>query len=205
MEVEQRIPNVRRRQVVSFARRCQYPEGHSQHVAKLALELFDQTKSLHGLGDCEREWLEYAAILHDIGYLINARRHHKHTYYLIMQGDLHALQAEEVQMIAVIGRYHRRAMPHRSHEPLKKFSARSRRTLDVLSALLRIADGLDRSHFAVVQSLRVKLEKPIAIVVRTSGDPELELWAARGRADLFEKVFRCPVEFKVQKIRGGQA
>ena len=74
----------------------------------------------------------------------------------------------------------------------------------MLSALLRIADGLDRSHFAVVQSLRVKLEKPTTIVIRTSGDPELELWAARGRADLFEKVFKRPVQFKVQRVRGGQ-
>lgn len=76
IQAEQEIPNVRRRNVIYLARRCHYPQTHSHHVAKLAIKLFDQTKLLHGLGEQEREWLEYAAILHDVGYLIHARQHH---------------------------------------------------------------------------------------------------------------------------------
>ena len=105
-------------------------------------------------------------------------------------------------MIANVARYHRRGLPRDSHEPLKKLTGRDRRTMEILSAILRIADGLDRSHFAVVEGVRGKLGKPVTIVVETCGDPELELWAARGRANLFEKVFKVAVEFSVKKLRG---
>ena len=105
-------------------------------------------------------------------------------------------------MIANIARYHRRALPQAEHVPLKILSARDRRRLEALSALLRIADGLDRSHFSVIQDLEVKLGKPVTITLRTAGDPELEIWAARGRSDLFEKVFKRPVQF-VAKASGG--
>jgi exopolyphosphatase/guanosine-5'-triphosphate,3'-diphosphate pyrophosphatase len=169
-------------------------------VAQLATRLFDQTKPLHGLDERAREWLEYAAILHDVGYLINVRQHHKHAYYLIKHSYLAGFTAEEIEMIAQIARYHRRAIPHDRHATLETLSARNRRTLNMLSALLRIADGLDRSHFSVVQDLEVQLGKPVLILVRTSGDPELELWAARNRADLFEKVFNCAVRFETRSV-----
>jgi exopolyphosphatase/guanosine-5'-triphosphate,3'-diphosphate pyrophosphatase len=202
LRAEREIPNVRRRNVIYLARQCQYPKTHSHHVAKLATRLFDQTEPLHGLGEREREWLEYAAILHDVGYLINSRQHHKHAYYLIKNSDLYGLTADEIEMIANIARYHRRALPQAEHVPLKILSARDRRRLEALSALLRIADGLDRSHFSVIQDLDVKLGKPVTITLRTAGDPELEIWAARGRSDLFEKVFKRPVQF-VAKASGG--
>ena len=196
LRTEQRIPNVRRRNVVYLAQRCQYPQTHSHHVAQLATVLFDRTKPLHGLGEVEREWLEYAAILHDIGYIIHSRQHHKHAYYLIKNSDLYGLTAEEVEMVANIARYHRRALPQGKHATLKALPAGQRRTVEMLSALLRIADGLDRSHFSVIQSLAVTLGNPVTITLQTAGDPELEIWAARARADLFEKVFKRSVQFE---------
>ncbi len=195
IRAEQEIPNVRRRNVLYLAQRCQYPQTHSHHVARLAVQLFDQTAALHKLGEREREWLEYAALLHDIGYLINPRQHHKHAYYLITQSDLDGLTAEEIELIANIARYHRRALPEAKHEPFEALSVKHRRAVQKLSALLRIADGLDRSHFSVIQSLDVTLGNPVTITLQTAGDPELEIWAARGRADLFEKVFKRSVQF----------
>ena len=82
LKAEAEIPDLRRRNVLAWPVAARLPETHSLHVAALALRLFDQTKRLHNLGDTERDWLEYAAILHDIGYLINERQHHKHAYYL---------------------------------------------------------------------------------------------------------------------------
>ena len=195
IQVEREVPNVRRRQIITLARRCRYPEAHSRHAAHLALQLFDQTVSLHRLGEREREWLEYAALLHDIGYLISARRHHKHTYYLIMQSELPGFTAEEIEMIANVARYHRKAPPAPAHSQLAEFSRPARRTLEALSALLRIADGLDRSHFGVIQSLNVTVAKTVSIQLVATGDAELELWTARARANLFEKLFRRQVEF----------
>ncbi len=197
LRADQEIPNVRRRNVVFMARRCHSPESHVQHVATLATRLFDHTKPLHGLNGREREWLEYGALLHDVGYMINVRQHHKHAYYLIKHSDLSGFTAEEIEAIANIARYHRRALPHSSHTPLKALLSPQRRTVETLSALLRIADGLDRSHFSVVQDIDVKIGKPVTIRVHTSGDAELEIWAARNRADLFEKVFKRSVQFEI--------
>jgi exopolyphosphatase/guanosine-5'-triphosphate,3'-diphosphate pyrophosphatase len=168
----------------------------------LAIRLFDHTKSLHGLDDRAREWLEYAALLHDVGYLINSRQHHKHAYYVIKHSDLAGLTAEDIEMIANIARYHRRALPHDRHAALINLSSRQRAVVESLSAFLRIADGLDRSHFSVIQDLEAKIGKSVSIVLHTSEDPELEIWAARNRVDLFEKVFQRPVQFETRPLEG---
>lgn len=202
IRAEHEIPNIRRRHAILWGRRCHFPEAHSCHVAKLALSLFDQLRNLHGLGEQEREWLEYSALLHDIGYLINVRQHHKHTYYLVTHGDLSAFTAEEIEIIANIARYHRRALPRARHLPFKTLAQKQRRTVEKLSALLRIADGLDRSHFSVVQSLRVQEGTPLVISLECVGDSEFEIWAAQNRADLFEKVFDKKVKFLVHADNG---
>lgn len=195
LKAETDIPDVRRRNVIGLARRCQAPEVHSLHVASLALRLFDHTKTLHGLDQPERNWLEYAAVLHDVGYLINPRQHHKHAYYLIKNSDLGGLTAEDIDVVANVARYHRRALPAFKHEGFAQLPPRLRRVVKILAALLRIADALDRTHFSVVQTVNVKIGKTVAIEATVSGDAEMELWTAKNRADLFEQVFRRRVEF----------
>lgn len=195
LKAEHDIPDVRRRNVLGLVRRCQAPEGHALHVAGLALRLFDQTQRLHGLGEQERGWLEYAALLHDIGYLINPRQHHKHAYYLIANGDLGGFSADEIGVIANVARYHRRAMPSLKHQEFECLPPQLKRVVRVLSALLRIADGLDRTHFSVVRAVNVKAGKMLTIEATVAGDAEIELWAAKNRADLFEQVFRRRVRF----------
>ena len=73
---------------IELGERCGYWSEHAQQVARLALAIFDQTRSVHGLGDRERDWLEYGALLHDVGVHISYERHHRHSYYLIKNGDL---------------------------------------------------------------------------------------------------------------------
>jgi exopolyphosphatase / guanosine-5'-triphosphate,3'-diphosphate pyrophosphatase len=195
LKAEQDIPDVRRRNVIGLARRCQAPESHSLHVASLALSLFDQTKREHHLGHQERTWLEYAAILHDVGYLINPRQHHKHAYYLIKHSDVGGLTAEDIDVVATVTRYHRRSVPALKHEEFTRLTPRLQRVVKILASLLRIADGLDRTHFSLVQAVHIKLGKQITIEVQLAGDAEMELWAAKSRADLFEQVFRRRVQF----------
>src|SRR5262249_31485163 len=96
-----RYPDVRRRSVMELAERCGYRAQHARQVAKLALNLFDGTQSVHGAGPREREWLEYGALLHDIGNHISYERHHKHSYYLIKNGDLRGFDPEEIEIIAL--------------------------------------------------------------------------------------------------------
>ncbi len=205
IQAERDIPDVRKRNILALARRCHASEVHALHVAGLALRLFDQTKPLHGFGQREREWLEFAAILHDIGYLINSRQHHKHAYYLIKHSDISGFAADEIELIAGIARYHRRALPSKKHDEFEALPAGSQRVIKILAALLRIADGLDRSQFAVVQSVDVKLGKTVIMTLHVLGDAELEIWAARGRSDLFEKVFKRPVQFVVLTQEEGAA
>jgi len=108
-----RYPDVRRRSIVELAERCNYSADHANQVAHLSLSLFDQTRGVHGLTDREREWLEYAALLHDVGVHIAYDRHHKHTYYLIKNGELRGFEPDEIETVALIARYHRRATPNR--------------------------------------------------------------------------------------------
>ena len=96
--------------------------------------------------DRERDWLEYGALLHDIGVHISYERHHRHSYYLIKNGDLRGFDPEEIEIIALIARYHRQATPKKSHEGYRDLGGSKRRAVKALSAMVRLAEGLDRSH-----------------------------------------------------------
>src|SRR5713101_2879898 len=168
-----RYPDVRRRSVFELAERCNYWPEHSQHVARLAVALFDQTRAIHGLTDREREWLEYAAILHDIGVHISYERHHRHSYYLIKNGDLRGFEPDEIETIALVARYHRRARPNERHDGYGEVSRRRQRTIRTLAAILRLAESLDRSHSQVISELEVHDRGDDSLLrVRTTGDAE---------------------------------
>ncbi len=205
LEAEEAIPDVRRRNVLSLAHRCRSQLAHGQHIAKLALELFDQTRGLHGLGKREREWLEFAALLHDIGYVINPRQHHKHSYYLIMHSDLSGFTADEIKIMAHVARYHRRAAPSKKHDTFGRLSSDTQKVVCILSAFLRVADALDRSQFGVVRDVEVSGRSTLTLRAMTAGDAELELWAARERMDLLEEVLDRPVHCIAQRRRSATA
>jgi len=193
-----RYPDVRRRSVIELAERCNYWREHAFQVAKLAMMLFDQTRMVHGLTDHEREWLEYAAILHDIGVHISYERHHKHSYYLIKNGDLRGFDPEEVETIALIARYHRQAPPKRSHEHYADFKRKRRRVIRSLAAMLRLAESLDRSHSQPVSSLELHDRGEDGLLqLRAAGDAELELWAATRHAGEFERLIGKPLRVEV--------
>ncbi|TAL09860.1 MAG: Ppx/GppA family phosphatase [Nitrospirae bacterium] len=196
IQAEQEIPNVRRRDVLRLARKCQYDPVHTHHVARLCLQIFDQTASAHKLGERAREWLEYAAILHDVGYLINSRQHHKHSYYLIKNCDLVGFTADEIELIANIARYHRKAIPEDDHRTLKDLPPDLRDTLTVLGGILRVGDALDRSHFGVVQSVRCAVSsEAVDISLTATDEAALEIWAARERTDLLGQGLKRTIRF----------
>jgi len=195
-----RYPDVRQRSTIELAERCRWEADHSRQVAAIAVALFDQTVSLHGLGAREREWLEYAALLHDIGNHISYERHHRHSYYLIKNGDLRGFEPEEIDVIALVARYHRRATPKKDHEGLRDLDAPTRQAVKVLAAFLRIAETLDRSRHGVVQGLVARQRAgELRIGVKASGDAELELWAAQRQAPALEEALGRPVS--VERVR----
>jgi exopolyphosphatase/guanosine-5'-triphosphate,3'-diphosphate pyrophosphatase len=182
-------PDARRRSVMALAERCQYDEAHARHTADLALQLFDGTRERLGLGDEERALLEYAALLHDIGHHISYPGHHKHTYYLIKNGDLRGFDPGEIEVLANVARYHRRGHPRRKHPGYGGLPRGARRSVQVLAGLLRVADALDRSHKQTVRRLAVSERGEVMrIQVEARGDCELELWGVGGRTTLLEEV-----------------
>ncbi len=193
-----RYPDVRRRSVFELAERCNYWPEHSQQVARLAVALFDQTRAIHGLTDRERDWLEYAAILHDIGVHISYQGHHKHSYYLVTNGDLRGFEPDEIETIALVARYHRQATPKRKHDGFRDLRRRTRRTVRALAAILRLAESLDRSHAQTVTSLELHDRGDDDLLqLRTSGDAELELWCATRHAAPFERLTGKPLRIEV--------
>lgn len=202
------FPDLRRRSVVGLMRRTHVREPHAQHVARLALDLFRGLRPLHGLPNADGELLEFAALLHDIGFYIAASKHHKHGEYLIENVGLSGFSDEETHVLAQIVRYHRKSTPKDSHENFVALSDSLQRKVRVLAGLLRIADGLDRTNRQLVRGVRVRiLSKEIELVLSLGNveDLELELWSARRKADLASEVFRRKINLLTQREESPQA
>ena len=174
-----------------FARQCRSNERHCEHVAELCGWLFDALRDGFALPPPGRDILQAAALLHDVGYLINHEKHHKHAYHLIMHGDLHGFSAREIELIANVARYHRRAFPKRRHRNFARLDRGERRLVRRLSGILRVADGLDRTHAQVVTGVRCRTgEGRVRVRVTATRDPAIELDDAQRKAGLFERAFR---------------
>jgi len=204
----ERYPDVRRRSVIELGERCGYNPAHARHVSQLALSIFDQTRAVHKLGDREREWLEFGALLHDAGVHISYERHHRHSYYLIKNGELRGFDPQEIEIIALLARYHRQATPKKAHDGYGVLKSALRRTVRTLAAMLRLAEGLDRSHGQVVTALDVVPRgNGYLIRLRAAGDAELELWAAHRHGAPLEEVLERPLRFEVsgRRVKKGRA
>jgi exopolyphosphatase/guanosine-5'-triphosphate,3'-diphosphate pyrophosphatase len=192
------IPDVRRRSVLELAERCHYYSDHATQVVRLSLAIFDQTRDVHGLSDREREWLEYAALLHDIGAHISFARHHRHSYYLVKNGDLRGFSPDEIEVIALIARYHRRGVPRKSHAEFAQLRAGDRRAVRSLASILRVAESLDRSHSQVITGLELRTgDDDLLMHLKAGSDAELEVWATNRHLQPFERLVRKPVKLIV--------
>jgi exopolyphosphatase/guanosine-5'-triphosphate,3'-diphosphate pyrophosphatase len=190
------IPDLRRRSVVQLARRCQVNFAHAEHVSKLALSLFRGTRALHNLPNSDGELLEFAALLHDIGFHIASSRHHKHAAYLISNTEMRGFSNEEVQLLAQVARYHRKNTPKETHEPFGRLPPGLQGRIRILAALLRVADGLDRGYVQRVKAARCRVtERTVEILLTSTADPELEIWSARRKGDLFQELFAKKLKF----------
>lgn len=186
---------IRRASVQGLARRCDVDADHSRQVARLAVSLFDQTTELHGLDPADRELLEYSCLLHNIGQHVSRDGHHKHAAYLIRHGQLRGFDPTEVNLLAAIARWHRKGDPRPIDEADDPLGPDGDERLRKLTALVRIADGLDRSHRDVIDDVRVHVGPSLVrVYLDADGNVELEQWAARRRRALFEEVFDRELE-----------
>ncbi len=200
LEIRSKVPDPRRRSVLDLAHRCDWHKTHSEHVARLTLQMFDQLRALHGLNPVARELIEYAALLHDIGWHISRNSHHKHSMYLILNGELKGFSPEEISIMGNIARYHRKTIPTRDHAAFDALSKSSRQIVNVGAALLRLADGLDRSHVGAIRHINChRTSRGRRCELESRSDAQLELWGARRKRDLYEKVFSEKIEFVLVK------
>ena len=188
----------RERSVREFAERCHYEEGHATQVQRLALRLFDAVGARLGCGPDERQTLGDAALLHDVGYHINYDRHHKHSYHLILHAELLGITPSEQVVIANVARYHRGAPPKKKHRNFSGLDKELRDRILRLSAILRVADGLDRGHVGAVRELGIRyLARALRITPRPAKGARqlrLELWGAHRKSQLLGELAGIPVE-----------
>jgi exopolyphosphatase/guanosine-5'-triphosphate,3'-diphosphate pyrophosphatase len=178
---------------------------HARQVKRLSVELFEATYPLHNLDGQLLHLLKRAAFLHNVGMMVEERRHHKHSFRLIKETSLPDFTESERHEIACIARYHRRALPCKDHEEFSVLSQDARKRVSILSSLLRVADALDWNHDGRVQHLSSdpgscnKHIWTIQLQVRPLADLDEELTHAHDKADLFEKVLKRKLRFVIQQ------
>jgi exopolyphosphatase/guanosine-5'-triphosphate,3'-diphosphate pyrophosphatase len=203
IEESARIGDVRRRSVVRLMRRFGAPAEHSEHVARLSLRLFDQLRSRLKLRAESRAWLEAAALLHDAGHLIEHEEHHRHSYYLIVNSQLYGFRRDEIEAIGQIAmHHHRKGTPKPQDAGGVPLPPDVWRQVKACAAILRLAEGLDRSHYSVVRDIKVRGRgRRVAIELQTTGpEASLEVWESKRRTELLEKLLGAEIALR---MRGG--
>ncbi|HYE78896.1 MAG TPA: HD domain-containing protein, partial [bacterium] len=176
---------------LDIGERYRFDRVHAEQSARLAGKLFDQLAELHRLQPSDRYLLVAAALLHDVGHLVNHGRHHLHTYYLIKNADFYGLSHREQELVAQVAKFHRKGDPDPGRYPeFAALSHQDRVRVTKLTALLRIADALDRTHAATISDVRASQDDG-TVTLRVAGpvDINIERWAVAKKAGLFKRVF----------------
>ena len=182
---------------ITLGRRYGFEEEHSRQDARLAVRLFDLTADLHDLDDEYRDLLSYAGLVHDIGYIEGYWGHHKTAYRLIMKAELPGLTERDKQIVANVARYHRGAKPKPSHTGFAALDPDDREAVMVLGALLRLADGLDRSHASAVEALDAQLDGDrLVILVDCPLGCGTEVWGGEKKGRFLGQVLGLRVQVR---------
>lgn len=192
----------RERSVFELGRRCGFDEPHARQVARLAWQLFDSGRDmgLHKFGEHERELLEHAALLHDVGTFVSYNHHRGHSYYLIMNAELLGFHQRELAIVANLALYHHKAYPRPRHPEFGALDKPARQIVRQLCVLLRIAESLDRSHMGAVREARLVPvdRKTVALEIVPASDCHLEIWELSKHEQIFQTVFER--DFVVKRI-----
>jgi exopolyphosphatase/guanosine-5'-triphosphate,3'-diphosphate pyrophosphatase len=195
------LDNIRFKAVKSLADSFPYEREHVNQVSRLALRVFDQLQELHNCTREEREYLEAACMLHEVGMGISHSSHHKHSYYIIRNSELMVgYNFEELEIIALTARYHRKSPPKPKHTEFAKLTGANQFLIKKLSSFLRIADGLDRSHKSIVEDVTCENQESVIVFkvkIKKGADPHIDVWSAGQKKDLFEATFDRKAAFVI--------
>lgn len=189
------VDDVKLRGVFAIGRRFGYEEAHALHVAALAEKIFDALTLTYNLKRHQRTLLAAAAILHDIGSHISPESHHKHSSYLIKNSEITGFSESEKEIIALVARYHRGSLPKEKHLDFMNLSDAEKEVVWKLGAILRLAEGLDRSYESRIRDLSFRREKQnLVLEIFAAGSVERELEAVEQKKDMFEAAFNCSLK-----------
>jgi exopolyphosphatase/guanosine-5'-triphosphate,3'-diphosphate pyrophosphatase len=187
-----------RESVRALGQACHYEPAECEHVAKLAVALFDALAELHHFDEGERRLVEAAALLRNVGHHVSYEKHHIHSYHLIRHANLPGFSPREIELLANIARYHRRALPQKSHPNFGRLSRTDRLRVCRLGGIVRFVDGLDRSHRRRVSGIEARLDRTqvppeLLITLLANGPIDIEMWGAAQKRDLLEQAFDIQV------------
>jgi exopolyphosphatase/guanosine-5'-triphosphate,3'-diphosphate pyrophosphatase len=188
--------------VRQLAERCDDRIEHSENVARLSGQLFDQLAETLNVPAESRRLLEAGALLANVGVVISHSKHHLHSYYVIRNSELVGLSDREIELIAQIARYHRKSEPKLDHAPYATLNPADQHLVRSLSALLRIAVGLDRTHDGRVKKVAVTVgeqETTIEFSGSKKLDTELNEYAANERKALLSDVLNTRLKIVSSK------
>jgi exopolyphosphatase/guanosine-5'-triphosphate,3'-diphosphate pyrophosphatase len=177
-----------------LALRYQSDPRHGEHVAKICQHLFTELQQLHGMTKHDAMLLQVAAILHEVGTFVSPRAHHKHSEYIILNSEIFGLDRQDITMVAMISRYHRHSGPRIDHPNYRDLDTVDRIRVSKLSALLRVADALERTHDQRVHEILIRRDdRRLRLVLPGVTDAAVERLAMASKGDLFEQVFGLEV------------
>ena len=193
-DARDRLEKERVASALAVGRKFRFQEDHARRSAKFAVRIFDRVARREGLARADRDLLEIAALLHDIGIVISPIGHHKHSAYLIRESEIAGVAPADQELIAQIARYHRRGLPRDSHPEHAALSAADRRRVALLAGILRIGDALDRDRTRPLADVKASVrDNRLVIRLRGPGDRLLEIWAVDRKKDLFAREFGLEV------------
>ncbi len=180
-----------------LGRRYHFDEAHGRVVSQLAMQLFDDLDTLHGLGPRDRILLLAAAMLHDVGDFVRYEGHHKHSFYIIAHSDIMGLTPAERSIVANVARYHRKSPPSLEHENFRDLSREDRSKVKMMASLLRLADALDREHRRVVSSVKARVSGgTLWLDVEGTEARALEEWTVRAKSGMLRETLGLEVRFE---------
>lgn len=178
-----------------FGTQCGVDEAHAAQITKLCGQLFDALATPLQLPPSERILLTLAAWLHEVGNLVNYEKHHHHSYHLIVHGNIRGMTPRQRELVALIARYHRKSEPKKKHEAFARLNTADQETVQRLSSILRLADGMDRSHTRSIKEVRCDVRGSLVRVAMIADTyPEIDIWGASQKGKLFEKLFGKELE-----------
>jgi exopolyphosphatase/guanosine-5'-triphosphate,3'-diphosphate pyrophosphatase len=185
----------RREQMITSAlrlgRQCGFDEQHAKHVAKLSLQIFDRTKTIHRMGLQYRVLLEVSALVHDIGYFINNVDHHKHSSYIVDNTAFMGLREEQRSLVSAVVRYHTGSSPSLDHPQWQALDVPQRRCASVLAGILKIVEELDKEHLRRVKEVSIrKTQSKLTLRLIGQGPLLVERWGVDRRKALLESCLK---------------